>query len=308
MRREIRYLKREQIDVEKWDHCIKNASNGLIYGYAACLDHMSRQWDALIYGDYDAVMPLTWKRKFGIYYLYQPAFTASLGIFGHNVSENVTNAFIASIPSKFRLIEISLNHQNITKELPPSSIIRSNFVLDLNREYSFLYSNYRDNIKRNIKKAIQFECYLKKDIEVDEILRLSKLQMSAVSNIKILDYTNLRKLYQFLKDKGQAISYGVYTPKNELLASCIFFFSHNRAYYILVGNHPNGKVYGASHFLIDGFIKEHAGKNMLLDFEGSDISNLAFFYSSFGAVEETYPALRINKLPGIVRVILNALH
>jgi hypothetical protein len=36
---------------------------------------------------------------------------------------------------------------------------------------------------------------------------------------------------------------------------------------------------------------------MLLDFEGSDIPNLAFFYSSFGAVNQAYPALKINRLP-----------
>ncbi len=54
---------------------------------------------------------------------------------------------------------------------------------------------------------------------------------------------------------------------------------------------------GASHALIDAFIKDHAGSNLLLDFEGSDIRNLAFFYSSFGATDEKYPAVRVNNLP-----------
>jgi hypothetical protein len=94
-----------------------------------------------------------------------------------------------------------------------------------------------------------------------------------------------------------AITYGIVSAQNELLASCVFFLSHNRAYYILVGNHPNGKTIGASHALIDAFIKDHAGKNILLDFEGSDIRNLAFFYSSFGAGNEIYPAIKINRLP-----------
>jgi hypothetical protein len=54
---------------------------------------------------------------------------------------------------------------------------------------------------------------------------------------------------------------------------------------------------GASHALIDSFIKDHAGKNLVLDFEGSDIRNLALFYSSFGAIDEKYPAVRLNSLP-----------
>jgi hypothetical protein len=81
------------------------------------------------------------------------------------------------------------------------------------------------------------------------------------------------------------------------MASAIFFLSHDRAYYILVGNNPAGKHTGASHALIDGFIKAHAGKNILLDFEGSDIPGLAAFYGGFGAVSENYFFLTINRLP-----------
>ncbi len=65
----------------------------------------------------------------------------------------------------------------------------------------------------------------------------------------------------------------------------------------MVGNHPDGKTLGASHALINAFIKDNAGEDLLLDFEGSDIPSLAFFYSSFGAVEERYSAVKLNKLP-----------
>jgi hypothetical protein len=113
--------------------------------------------------------------------------------------------------------------------------------------------------------------------------------------------TRFRALYKYLQQKEMATTYGIFSAKNELLSSCIFFFSHNRAYYILVGNHPNGRTIGASHALIDAFIKDHAGKNMILDFEGSDIRNLAFFYSSFGAIEEKFAGIKLNKLPAILR-------
>jgi hypothetical protein len=105
-----------------------------------------------------------------------------------------------------------------------------------------------------------------------------------------------------LHEKKQAITYSVFSGRNELLASCVFFFSHDRAYYILVGNHPNGKTLGASHYLIDRFIADYAGTNMILDFEGSDIRSLAFFYQSFGASHELIPAIRINRLPWYIRI------
>ena len=113
----------------------------------------------------------------------------------------------------------------------------------------------------------------------------------------MIQLTVFKKLYDFLLIRQQAISYGIFNSKNELLTSCVYFFSHNRAYYILVGNHPDGKTLGAGHYLIDRFIADYSDRELLLDFEGSDIRNLAFFYSSFGASLETYPALRINRLP-----------
>src|SRR5215831_14346953 len=101
----IQYLRHHEIDKEKWDHAISNADNGLIYAYSFYLDQMAKHWDALVLNDYEAVMPLTWNKKFGIYYLYQPAFTACLGIFGNDLTEEIVKEFIQYIPKKFKLIE-----------------------------------------------------------------------------------------------------------------------------------------------------------------------------------------------------------
>ncbi|HRF18350.1 MAG TPA: GNAT family N-acetyltransferase, partial [Chitinophagaceae bacterium] len=174
---------------------------------------------------------------------------------------------------------------------------RSNFVLSLESTYEELFRNYRENIKRNIKKAIQVGCSAETGFEEEKVIQLAMQQMKNQSKETTDNINRFRKLYKILYEKGMATTYGILSVQKELLASAIFFYSHNRAYYILVGNHPNGKTIGASHFLIDSFIKDHAGKKIVLDFEGSDIRNLAFFYSSFGAVEEKFAAIRLNKLP-----------
>lgn len=300
---QIEYLSNKEIDKTKWDACIKQAPNGLIYAYSFYLDAMAKHWDALVLNDYRAVMPLTWNKKYGFYYLYQPAFTASLGVFGKNLNKELIDDFTRSIPSKFKLIEISLNAGNIIDDSKTFSLLRSNYILHLNKPYEDLYKAYRDNHKRNINKAFQIGCSVRKEIPVDEIIQLNKEQLQHIDGTKPEDYPNFKTLYEFLRNKAQAKTYAIVDPKNKVLASAVFFFSHNRAYYIMVGNHPDGKTIGASHALIDAFIKDHANQNLILDFEGSDIRNLAFFYSSFGAIEEIYPALKINRLPWYVRLL-----
>jgi hypothetical protein len=293
----IYHLQQNEINKTKWDECVSNAANGLIYAYSYYLDSMAKNWDALVLGDYQAVMPLTWNKKYGIYYLYQPAFAASLGVFGKNLTEKLIEDFIQSIPKKFKLIEIALNYGNVFSVPTGFSILKNNYTLSLNKDYPSLQSSYKENIRRNVKKAQQLGCTIKKDIPVADIITLSKPAMQQLTNVKNEDYKNFENLYQLLYQQNKGITYGVYSPNKELVASCVYFFSHDRAYYILVGNHPNGKTTGASHYLIDSFIKEYSNQNLILDFEGSDIRNLAFFYSSFGAVLEVYPFLKINNLP-----------
>ena len=299
----IRYLRHHEIDKEKWDRCIDSAANGLIYVRSFYLEHMARHWDALVLdegplpdNDYKAVMPLTWNRKFGIRYLYQPFLTAQMGIFGKELTKKIVGDFILAIPASFRLIEIPLNNQNIDGIPPGAAIQRSNYVLDLQKPYEKLYENFSENTRRNIRKASQSGCKVKKDFDAEKVIGLALTQMKIHGKQPAENAERFRKLYEELKRKGIASTYGI-TQDNELLASCIFFFSHNRAYYILVGNHPESRATGASHALIDAFIKDHAGQRMVLDFEGSDIPGLAAFYQGFGATYEPYPFLRINRLP-----------
>jgi hypothetical protein len=294
----IQYLHQKEIHKNLWDSCIDNASNGLIYAYSFYLDHMADNWDGLVLNNYEAVMPLPWRKKYGVYYLYQPFLTAQLGLFGNSINAELLESFLKAIPSRFRLWEFSLNHQNLFRLKDFSLYERMNFVLPLHQAYETLYNNYRENTKRNIKKSIQYGCYSRPDIDVKQIIELAGQQANSVSKN---EFENFEKLYELLKEKDSVKTYGIFSKKAELLASCVFTFSHDRAYYILVGNHPNGRTLGASHALIDAFIKEHAEQDLLLDFEGSDVRNLAFFYSSFGAKEEKFSAIKWNRLPWYVR-------
>ena len=290
---QILYLTRKQVNDDLWDACIGQSTNGLIYAYSFYLDAMADNWDALVLDNYKAVMPLPWRKKWNIYYLYQPFLTAQLGIFGNNLSRDIVSSFLKAVPKKFCYWDFSLNHQNryVIENFPLYE--RSNYVLALNRTYEELHQAYRDNIKRNIKKSKQYGCESTTNVPVDQVIELTKLQ----ANVPQKDFDNFSILFHFLKTKGQAKVYGILSKQKELIASSVFLFSHTRAYYILVGNHPNGRTLGASHALIDAFIFDHAGQNILLDFEGSDIRNLAFFYSSFGATEEKYAAVKLNRLP-----------
>ncbi len=297
----VNYLTYQQIDKVKWDICINASPNGLIYAYSFYLDTMSKNWDALVLNDYEAVMPLTWNKKYSIHYLYQPPFTACLGVFGKIMNAEMVATFLNAIPAKFKYWDIYFNTGNFF-HIPLFNLYeRKNFVLNLSSSYENIYAAFKENIKRNIKKAEKFGLIVNKDIVVTDVIKIAQEQATSFSSLDKNDFTNFEMLYHFLYKEEKATCYGVFSKEHQLLASAAFFFSHNRAYYILVGNHPNGKTLGASHALINAFIKDYAGENIFLDFEGSDINSLAFFYSSFGAVEEKYSAIKLNRLPAAAK-------
>jgi len=294
----IEFLEREGINTERWDECIRTSANGLVYGYSFYLDAMCPGWKAVVLSDYSAVMPLPSRKKWGVSYIYQPFLTAQLGLFGNDLSPRLLENFLRQIPSRFRLWEFPLNQANCFTILSFNLYERRNFVLSLESTYEELYRAFRETTKRNIRKSLQYGCVFKKDIPLKEVIALAKMQHEDDEG-----FNAFAAVFERMNREGKAVCHGVYSATGELLASCALLFSHNRIYYLLVGNHPNGRTLGASHLLIDRFIAEYAGSNLLLDFEGSDLRNLAFFYSSFGAKEEIYTAIRYNRLPWYIKIL-----
>lgn len=295
----IRYVPYQEIDRERWDACLRAAPNRLIYAESDYLDAMAVRWDALIADDYEAIMPLCYRSKYGIAYLYQPAFTASLGVFARDrvISSELTSAFLNQIPRKFRYWDIYLNQGCRINAGQYKIWERVNYILPLNEDYSVISGKYRENIRRNIRKCQQQGGVLEWGHSASEVITQAQIQASRFSTVDESDYQRFESLFQLYEKQGRAVSAIIRGRNGQLLASALFLFDELRATYILVGNHPDGRTMGASHALIDGFIQRYAGSNLILDFEGSDIRNLAFFYSSFGAREEYYQAIRENRLP-----------
>ncbi|MFN9491862.1 MAG: hypothetical protein ACK57D_02300, partial [Sphingobacteriales bacterium] len=78
----IRLVTRQDIDHQLWDACIDNTTNGLVYAKIDFLDLMSDQWDAIVIDNYRAIMPIPFRKKWGIRYVYQVPFIQQLGLIG----------------------------------------------------------------------------------------------------------------------------------------------------------------------------------------------------------------------------------
>jgi len=293
---ELQYIKHEDIDHSKWDRCIDEALNSRIYACTWQLDRAATRWDALVLGDYEFVMPLPFRKKMGIRYLYQPLFSQQLGIYP-TPDKKISELFYAYLDKHFRYVELNLNAGNISAKNITSTTFsaRKNYLLSLGESYQNIVSFYSKNTRRNIAKADKNYLSLVEGIRLETYLEF-KLQNLA-PGVKRSDINTLKSMIAYGQYKGFGEIYGVYSSENELCAAVYFCRWKDRVIYFNAASSDSGKELGAMYFLVNRFIQKNAGRNLTLDFEGSMIPGVARFYAGFGATPETYFQLRINRLP-----------
>lgn len=300
---QLHYLQHSEIDKQRWLQAIRQSNNGLIYAWPQYLDAISPGWHALMADDYNLVMPLTHRSKWGTRYLYQPPFCQQLGVFGTvEMSVAIVSSFISAVKQKFRFAEINLNYTNQFSE--DKLFFRNNYVMDLSDHYTTLQSRYRHEVVRKDlnrfeKLQLQYEPFENLSLIIDHY---QELYADRTPHVKKKDYAALTNLCLQLQTTGNAFGRAVRLPNGDLLACDIFLKDERRIYYLLSATLPNGRTLKANHFLMDSLIKEFAGTDMLLDFEGSDIPGVERFNQKWGSNNQAYFFCKWNNLPWPLRL------
>jgi hypothetical protein len=318
----LKYLKHSEIDFALWDQCMQHSAQQMLYAYAGYLEiSTAGNWDAVVemqHGKYVSAFPLPFKKLLGEPYIYQPFHSQQLGLFTTPESGKTTaTAYLAQIPKRFRKIYLQLNTEN-TFEMGPlplgfSSVPRVTFHLNLAYAYEVLKESFAKNLKRNIKKAKKENYAVTETENLPELIKLYRqTRGKELKDVKDRHYALFEKQYAFLLKNPDSSSpvptenaLMLEVRKNgELIAGALFLRQPGKLIFLFSATSEAGKQHGAMPFLISRLIKQYAGTNTILDFEGSSIPNLARFYSSFGAKPVTYLSVSRNNLPWYLKPLL----
>lgn len=280
----IQHLRHKDIDFEKWDNAMSLCSNRLCYAYSWFLNIVSPKWEALVSEDFNYLMPLPVKRKYKIPYIVQPHLAQQLGVFSaFQIDDEVLHLFIKNIP--YYSYEINLNENNKHEEV----ICKKNYILKLNESYSILKTQFSKNTVRNIEKARKQKVIIQKNIALDDYLNFYySIEKEFISS----DKSVLQQLLTEGIKREEVILYGALDINNQLIAAVCIFITEQRLTYLFPVSNNVGKQSSAMFMIINELIKEHAEKDILLDFEGSQIEGIARFYKGFGAVNQPYYVLK----------------
>ena len=300
---EIRYLKRNEIDSGRWDEVIARSPMETLYPYSWYLDAAAENWSALMIGDYRFVMPLVWKKKYGIRYLYQPFYTQQLGVYSSEfVDPSIIQAMLDRLYRKFRFAGMNLNTRNLVGETETIRVEdKSNYVLALDRPYDPIFAAYSTNAKRNTRKAYELNDTVEKTMTPVELVSFK--QKHDVMMRSEQAYRWLTGLLEQIMNRSAGVIYSSRDDEGETDAAAFFGLSGTRAIYLVSASSEQGKENRAMFKLVDSFIRDHADSGLILDFEGSNIPNVARFFAGFGARPELYQYISFSRLPAFLNRI-----
>ena len=292
----IRFLKHSEIDPEKWNQAVRNSLSSNVLAEYELLNLLTDgdTWHALVENDYEAVMPLPTRKKGVLKYVYTPFFLPQMGIISEReITSEETDAFLKEISKHYVLTDVLLNEKNGIRKQNDTNFV--SHYLSLQPDYNELYSLFHENTKRNIKVGKKMECRVtvgeESVADIIALFRENRGQAEAV-HYHDHDYKVLEKVANHLLEKGLLDIYGVRTTDNKLAAGALFVKDGNLRWFWFSGRDNQLSACKPMFLLLDAFIHDHAGLDLLLDFNGSKNENVARLYQGFGGNRYIIPFVR----------------
>ena len=297
----LRELHSDDIDKAKWDAVVSSDPRHKVYAMSWFLDAITENnWRALVCDDYTTVMPFVVKKKYGISYCYMPIFVQQFSIYG---LQEHTNEFIDALRKKYKYAQLCLSNKRCVGNEVVEKKTKSNFTLSLNKDYTQLYGNYTKKHQTSISKYSHESFAYEQANNINPLLDIFREEKKEIYSLQQMNQllNNIVKIYTAGAKKGLSRLYQV--KENERVIGGAFFLIDNRRIYYFFGTSKRhqAKANGTSFILLDRMIKEYAGSEYTLDFEGSDNPGVAHFFKGFGAFIEPYTMIKWNDLPFFIK-------
>lgn len=270
----------------------------MFYARYDYLDNICDQWHGLVVDDYKAVLALPWRRKYGICYFYTPPFIQQLGLIGDIVIDDVEK-FTRKIRQFAWYGHLNLNFSNQLIAQAMKAAPKTNFIIDLKKGYNAIYEAYSVDLKQILRKENTSFHYLENKPIPDIIDEYKSLYGPRMPHISTEDFARLNITCKHFAFEGSCITRSITTDDGRNLSNTLLLIDNKRIYHLLNTTTAEGRKLNSNHHLLDLVLKEFAGKDLIFDFEGSEIDGVKSFYKKFGGTIQPYFQYHRNAFRGI---------
>lgn len=286
----IKKLKYKEVDWVKYTQCLEQSEQYVFFAEKKYLDLLiGENWDVLVYGNYQAIMPIPKTKKWGVFFVVMPMQTQQMGVFSKVDKREVNDLFYHFLMQNYLVISYAFNVKNNFNILLPK---KRNFVLD-KKPYQEIRKKYSVHRRRNVRILPGFQESWRLEeaafLEQSKDFFLTHLVGIEGNKIKEKAYLNMKKL----SDQDLLQVYNLYFNKH--LASQAYLLKTPTSLYLInfINDRSFIKKYSSS-IILDQILQLHI-TNKHFDFHGSNLPEIAEFYRRFGAREENYPFVNQTK-------------
>ena len=290
------FLKRNEIDINRWNGVVAAHGKGLPYAFTNVLDETTGHcWEAIIDDNYEWIFPLPFNRKFIFKQYYAPYCLQQLGIIGNKMPDALTwNSIISMIKKNSVRSRINLNEQNASFASDHWQT-KVNYVLPLYKDYDQLNKDYKKSLQQVLKKKEIYHITIQKDLELTTFLKHYFIH----TFVKYADTENVSESYiqecfrQFSK-LGMVNTLIAKDQNGRVIAGILYLKTKERIINSLQFADPEYRNLSGPSLLIDEAVKMYAGQPLELDFEGSEIPSISNFYKAFNPDTRHYGLMKIR--------------
>ena len=300
----IVHLRHQEIDPVAWDQRLEASTNASWYGLSSTLEAAAPGgWDALVDEATGEQMPLLWRRKLGVNYLYQPFMIQHSGPYSSEDPQVAAARFLRALPKCFRYADINILAEAVADMSHLRTEQRTNHVLQLDKPADVLRSGYSTNHRRSLRKAEGADVSVEHNVSGKRVLEVIEGSEQFVRwKVDAAGRDTMRRLIHATEADGAGWGRMV-SSKGEPVAVGWFVQSHERVIFLKGIGTEQGRELRAMHLLIDDVITEFASSGMAFDLAGGNDPQLARFYSGFGAEPVLYLRTLMNRLPPLIRLM-----
>lgn len=278
----IKKLKYDEVDWEKYQKCLENSEQYHFFAEKKYLDILLNiNWEVIVYGDYQAIMPIPLVSKMRLIFVVMPLQTQQLGIFSEKDDVELNQLFLNFLNKNYKVLFYSFNSKNKFKSALNSKV---NYRLEKD-SYKNVKAKYSIHRRRNVRITTEIKGIMSFS-ENKKLLNSEKFFLKNISGVspKIAKrmFRNMLKL-----QNGSLIKVFDLYYKDTLVSQAYLVNAINQ--YILVNfiNDKNYLKYNTSSIILDQILQMSIAEKSF-NFHGSNIPSIAQFYKRFGAIEEKY--------------------
>ena len=294
----IKRLKYHEIDFGKYEKCLLESEQYKYSAEKSYLDITSKKnWELLVYNDYEAVMPVPYIKKMGLKIVVNPKLCQQLGVFSQSDSVEINDLFLKYFEKKYRIWYYAFNDKNgFSKHLNQ----RKNFMI-LPDLYENVQKKYSPKRKRKLRldPEVLEESQISNDVNFEEAKAF--IENNMVGADKKSDLTDFIRIFEAFYREGLLQFCAFYYQKKMINLIAMHVSSQSVTLLGTFNDKNFVKLSGAS-VLIDHAIKNHI-ETKIFDFEGSEIPSVEEFFRGFRPELRPYSVIQNSKKKLVKKIL-----